>query len=233
MFSLKTLKIYAVFIMILLSAAACRFWQPAQTSTPAPTPFNAAEVQSETPFSAKEPEVFQAEIVVTTGGIENRTRISRNAANRRYDYDYGTINQLTSLLTDKNYLILPSKKIYAENVGAANTMPSDDDFLYNALLNSKISAKFEKLETIENVTKYRVTPDGQNASEIYIYVDGKIGLPVKQEFFSGSGENKTLTYAVEIKNLKLETDAEMFAVPNGVKKVAVEDLRKELNRENK
>ena len=231
MLSLKTLKFYAVFALIFISAA-CRFWQPTQNSTPAPTPFIAGEVQSETPFANREPEVFQAEIVVTTGDVENRTRIARNGANRRYDYDYGAANQLTSLLTDKNYLILPSKKIYAENIGAANTMPNDDDFLYNSLLNSKISAKFEKLETVENITEYRVTPDGQNGAEIYVYVDDKLGLPVKQEFFSGSGENKILTYAVEMKNLKLETDADSFAVPNGFKKVAVEELRKETNREN-
>jgi len=64
------------------------------------------------------------------------------------------------------------------------------------------------------------------ASEMLISVDEQIGLPVKQEFYAVSGEQKVLTYAVELKNLKLKTDENLFTVPADFKKVSAEEFRR-------
>jgi len=227
MFSSNLTKIFAVFGLVLLLLSGCRFWQRSESANTSPTPAVTDELKTEIPFSTKEPERFQAEIVVTSGGAERVTFIARDGANQRYDFNFGAKDQLTKLQTDKNYLILPDKKIYTENA-PEQTGGSDDwaDFLTTEWLSEKQTANFEKLETAANTTKYRVRiGDGAN-SEILIYVDESIGLPVKQEFYAGDGEQKNLAYAYELRNLKLQTDAGLFSIPADFKKISGEEFRK-------
>jgi hypothetical protein len=148
MSSLNYFKLLAVFALALLALPACRFWQSATSGAPSPTPFLAEELKSEIPFSTKEPEIFQAEIVVTATNQETRTLIARNGNSRRYDYNFGAKKQLSILQTDKNYLILPDKKIYTENTAAGNNMASGNwaDFLTTEWLNAKADVRFFNLE---------------------------------------------------------------------------------------
>lgn len=231
MFSSNLTKFSVTLALIFLLFPACGWWQRSDNSNSPATPPVADELKSEIPFSSKEPEHFQAEIVVTAGGAERRTFIARNGANRRWDFNFGAKNQLTNLQTDKNYLILPARRIYAENTAGAETVSTDDwtDFLTTEWLSQKTEASFEKLETAGNLTKYRVRLGDNDASEIFLYIDEKIGLPVRQEFYAG--EQKVLTYSFELKDLKLETDADLFAVPADFKKVSAEEFRKILRGE--
>ena len=66
--------------------------------------------------------------------------------------------------------------------------------------------------------------DAQN-SEIIVSVDENIGLPVKQEFYSTGGEQKILTYSVELKNFSLQTDANFFEIPKDYRKVSAKEFR--------
>ena len=226
MFSSNLTKSFAFFALILTFFSGCRFWQNAENSNSPAAPPVSDELKSEIPFSTKEPEQFQAEIVVTANETERKTFIARNGANRRYDFNVGAKNQLTNLQTDKNYLILPAEKIYAENE-ATQSGGSDElaDFLTTEWLSEKREAVFEKLETAGNVTKYRVRLGDGAASEIYVYVDEISHLPVKQEFYT-AGEQKTLVYSFELKNLKLEAEEKLFAVPADFKKVSTEEFQK-------
>lgn len=232
MFSSYFIKFFACFTLVFLLFSGCRFFRETSSENTSATPAVSDTLKSEIPFTAKEPEVFQAEIVVTTGGAERVTFVARNGANHRYDFNFGKRNQLTNLQTDKNYLIIPGKKVYAENT-PAQTFGTDDwsDFLTTEWLSEKTEAKFERLETAENLTKYRVTAG--DASEILIYVDEKIGLPVRQEFYTVGDGQKVSTYTFELKNLKLETNAELFAIPAGFKKIPIQELRKILQSEGK
>lgn len=230
MFSSNLTKFSVTLALIFLLFPACG-WRQSSSNTNSPqTPQVSDELKSDIPFSTKEPEHFQAEIVVTSGETERKTFIARNGANRRYDFNFGAKNQLTNLQTDKNYLLFQERRIYAENT-AAQTAATDDwtNFLTTEWLSQKTDAKFEKLETAGNLTKYRVRLGDEDASEIFLYIDEKIGLPVRQEFYAG--EPKVLTYTFELKNLKLETDANLFAVPADFKKVSAEEFRKILQRE--
>lgn len=230
MFSSNLTKFFIIFATFFLLFAGCRFWEKGNNTTPSPTPFVSDELISEIPFAAQEPEQFQTEIVVTANNIERKTFVARNGAKRRYDFNFGAKGQLTNLQTDKIYLILPEKKIYAESDSAQGFAAVDDwsNFLTTEWLSKNQQAKFEKLETAENITKYRVRLDESELSEIIISVDETIGLPVKQEFFSIDGEQKNLSYTVELKNFKPQTDESLFAVPNDFKKVSAEELRKNL-----
>lgn len=228
MFSSNLTKFFAVLALIFSLFSGCRFWQKTPDANSSPeAPAVSEDLKSAIPFSTKEPEQFQAEIVVTANETERRTFIARNGANRRYDFNAGAKNQVTNLQTDKNYLISTERKIYAET-GAAQNGSADDweNFLTTEWLNENHEASVEKLETVDNLTKYRVRLGA--ASEIMISVDEQIGLPVKQEFYSVSGEQKTLVYAVELRNLKLKTDENLFAVPTDFRRVSAEEFRKML-----
>lgn len=233
---LKNTQIFGFFTLALLVFSACRFWQRADGEIPNPTPFTAEELKSETPFSAKEPNVFQAEIVVTANNRESKTFAARNENRRRYDYNLGAKNRLSVLQTDKNYLLLPDKKIYAESVSTEKTFVSGGwtDFLTTEWLNAKTDVKFFKLAAENNLAKYRVVfGDAENAeSESLIYLDEAKNLIVKQEFYGASGEQKTLTMTVELKNLKLEAEADLFVLPKNYRKVPLEEFRRILQSEN-
>ena len=167
-------------------------------------------------------------MVVTASETERRTFIARNGANHRWDFNFGAKNQLTNLQTDKNYLLFPDKKIYTEKSAGYPAATNNDwtEFLTTRWLSEKTEAKFEKLESADNLTKYRVQMVESPAAEIFVYVDETHGLPVKQEFYSIAGEPKSLTYSFELKNLKLQTDAALFAVPADFRLVSTEEFWK-------
>ena len=235
MFSFNFIKFFGVFAFALTISSACRYCQNSERKTAAPTPFTAEELKSEIPFSTKEPEIFQVEIVVTANGTENKMYVARNGNSRRFDYNFGSKNQVSMIQADKNYLIIQSRKIYAENT-AENFTASENwtDFLTTGWLNAKTDVKFFNEGKENNLTKYRVIfGEADNAkSESMIFIDESVNLPVRQEFYSLSGEQKTLTMIIELKNLKLEADADLFSVPKDFRKVSIEEIRSVLKKEN-
>lgn len=236
MLSFNFIKFFGVFALALVMSSACRFWQKAEGEMPSPTPFTAEEIASEIPFSTKEPEIFQVEIVITANGAEKKIFAARNGANRRFDYNAGAKNQVSKVQAEKNYLIIQSKKVYAENAAAENETASENwtDFLTTEWLSAKADAKFFKEGAENNLLKYRVVfGEAENArAESLIFIDENVNLPVKQEFYSLEGGQKTLTMTVELKNLKLEAQIELFDVPKDYRKVSLEEFRAILKKEN-
>lgn len=233
MFSSNLTKFFALTALIFLLFAGCRFWQKTNDANSSAAPPVADDLKSEIPFATKEPEQFQAEIVVTANESERRTFIARNGAHRRWDFNFGAKNQLTNLQTDKNYLILPNKKIYAENPASQASAETDEwaDFLTTGWLSAKHAAGYEKLETSENLTRYRINLASSASSEVFVYIDETLGFPVRQEFYALAGGERTLMYRYELKNLKLETDADLFALPADYKKVSAAEFGKILSSE--
>ncbi|MEJ7698746.1 MAG: hypothetical protein WKF71_03750 [Pyrinomonadaceae bacterium] len=101
MFSSNVVKIGFVVILFALLCNACSFWQSAdnENTSTAPVPVVDAEVKSEIPFSTKEPDVYQAEIVVATGASEEKMFAARNGNYRRYDFTFSD-NSPISLVHD-------------------------------------------------------------------------------------------------------------------------------------
>ena len=221
MFSSNLTKFFACSALIFLLFSGCRF---ASNSGDADSPAVPEELQSEIPFSTKEPEQYQAEIVVTANETERRTFVARSGARVRYDFNYGAKNQLTQLQTDKNYRIAPALKIYHEYADGISVPPDDwSKFLTSQWLSDKQPANFEKLESVDNLTKYRVRLGESNLSEVFVYIDETNNLPVKQEFYSGGAPN-ALLYTVELRNLKLATDESLFTVPADFRRVSDEEF---------
>lgn len=203
---------------------------------PAPTPFVAEDLKSDIPFSNTEPKIFQAEFVVTANGATDKTFAARNGENRRFDYNLGETNQfsLVQIADGKDFVMLADKKIYAESSGDSEVSNTDNpfDFLTTEWLNQKADVKFEKTGAENNLVRYRAILGESGKSEAVIWVDEKINLPVKQEFYSTYGEQKTVNFTFEIKNFKLQTNANLFEIPKDFKKVPIEELRKTLQSKN-
>lgn len=226
MFSSNITKFFAAAALSFLLFSGCRTGSDPGDGNSSQPPV-AEDLKSEIPFSTKEPEQFQAEIVVTAGGAQRKTFVARNGANYRYDFNFGAKNQVTALATDKSYLFATGRKIYTENAAGSEEVPRDDwtSFLTTEWLNQKRDAKFEKLETSGNLTKYRVRLDASPATEVLVYVDEQIGFPVKQEFYS-TAQPTTPTYIFELKNLKLQTDENLFILPADFRRVSAEEFWK-------
>jgi outer membrane lipoprotein-sorting protein len=189
-----------------------------------------AEDKSDLPFSTQEPEVYQAEIVVTAASVERVTTAARNGARRRYEYDFGEKTAVVWLKTDKSYLLLTDKKMYAEqDLGEGNSPPPAlQEQLTNEWLYVRPGAKFESLGTENKLKKYSARLNESDASEIILFVDEATGLPVKQEYYSVSGDQKDLLYSVELRNLRLEAGDDLFTIPKDYRKVSEDELRKAL-----
>ena len=77
-----------------------------------------------------------------------------------------------------------------------------------------------------SIRRKRSQSNGGNASEIVIFVDPAVGLPIKEEFYSVTGNKKTLGFSVELRNLNLEVDDGVFAIPTGFRRVSIDEFRK-------
>ena len=77
------------------------------------------------------------------------------------------------------------------------------------------------------MTKYRASFEN---SESLIFVDENFKIPIRQEFYSIEGEAKTLVYSMELQNLKLIAEEELFAVPKDFRKVSPEEFQKSLKQ---
>lgn len=182
-------------ILLSLTNGACR--QTTQTggagntNAPAGSSPDAAEDTSATPpFATKEPERYQALMVVTSdlgeqasalSGIANLTNmemlVARDGERRRTDYEMtGRMKMSYLQLPAGQYVMLESKKVYAEikqnEAGGAAADPSKmvaPDFSPDKLINeARAGARYEKLGTEDvngrTATKYRATMTGQTGA---------------------------------------------------------------------
>lgn len=235
MFSLKSIKFLGLFAFALVMSSACRYCQKSGLEAPTPAPFVAEELKSEIPFSTKEPEIFQVEIVITANNRESKIFAARSADRRRFDSNFGAKNQISYLTAGKNQMLLPGKKVYTENAadGSAGG-ESWTDFLTVQWLSAKADVRFASEGRENNLAKYRATfgEAGNAASDTLIFVDESVGLPVRQEFYSLAGGGRTLMMTVEFRNLKLEAEDALFSVPKDFRKVSPEEFKSILRKEN-
>ncbi len=230
MISKNFTKIIFCLTFTLISGSSCKFWQESGNSNTSANQINTSETKNEVIFPTKEPENYQFEIVVKSDGEEEQKTLAAKSGQRFYSIS----NDIAILKIDatKSYLINFDKKTFAENITTAET--SDDStetlqsFLTTELLNRKDDAKFENLGDEKGLTKYRAS---FGESESLIYVDENFKLPMRQEFYSINGEERTLMYSSEIQNLKLQADESFFEVPKDFRKVSTAEFQLESGRE--
>ena len=230
------------FAFLLFSAPSCNVWRASETANNNSTTFSSSETSSEIPFAAKEPDVYQTEIVTrifTANGEKTERKIftARSGTRRVTVFNPGEKNEITrlELNADSIFSIFRAGKIYAENSNAS-TVSNDptNDFLTTEWLNQKTAARFENLGKENGLSKFRVKlGDAENAnSEVLIYVDDNLKIPVRQEFYSGAGEQqKVLTFSVELENFKPEAGEKLFELPKDYRKVSPKEFQETLWKE--
>lgn len=226
--ALKSLKFLVLPIFIAANFSACSYWQSADNSNSLKNSELIAETSTNIPFSTREPENFQAEIVVSSFANNSKTEqkyfIAKNGEKSLQKFYAGSENERSILRLSGNELFLINNKLknYREISNEKSDVFSDDSLIKNLtskLLNEKASAEFEKLGTENKLSKYRIKFEDAKNSEILIFVDEKINIPVKQEFYSVAGDKKTLTYAIEIKNFKPQAEENLFQLPKDYRQI--------------
>lgn len=222
MFLSNAAKSLLACLLLLIFSAGCRFWQDNRnTSVPL-----VSDTKEELPFSTKEPEIFQCEIVITAGETVRTTFIAKKGDKRRTDYDFGGDRQRSLLQTDNDYIISYGKKIYAEIAQRQDSVASEGpwDELTSRLLNERNRTEIEEIGTDGDLMVYRSKVTESSLSEIVIYIDRATGIPVKQEFFTVDGERKALQYTVEFKNVLLDVEDSLFEIPKNLRRVSASEF---------
>ena len=186
--------------------AGCSLWRSNDNSAS----FAASQPRIELPFSTREPEIFQADVITRTGEVERRITIAREGSKRRIDYDPDTDHHRAILMTSKEYVIDFKAKRVTEREPSGGTGQNE---LLSHLLHVRDYAEFDEIRRDGTVVQFRARINESKASEAVIFFDESIGLPVKQEFYSLEGGQRVLRYTVELRNFKKEVDPGVFEIP--------------------
>lgn len=177
------------------------------------------KLKSDFPFATKEPEVYQGDFVLTAGESEQHWFIARKGDKWRFDVFRDGVILQSRLKTDRLYSVGHPNKIYAaEPVNDISTFGS----LSYGFFMGKEYREFEDLGRDGDLLKYRVRSDDPVQGETIIYIDEPTGMMLRQEFLGP--DNLRVTY--EIKDLKVEVDDSVFAIPEGYRKVAWAEFQK-------
>lgn len=209
-------KIGHATVILSLFFVGCGLWNRNET----PTSTAVAPPRSEVPFATREPDVYRAEMVIRSGDLERRILIARDGGRRRIDYDVGRDDHRAVLSTDRQYVLFFKRKTYMENSAGPANSPSMDLQLAGHLLNGRDYTDFEELGREGSIVRYRARVNESDASEIMIWVDEAIGLPVKQEFYSLNAGQQTLRYSVELRDFSPTVDPSVFQLPAGFRQEA-------------
>ncbi len=212
--------LYVLTCIFALFSLSCGSGPATQNSNLALSPSS----QSEFPFSTKEPETFQAEFVVTSGGSAKRWFLARDGSRWRFDIYKGAELASTQLRTDKVYLIDHLKKIYSEETQTPGIREAPDPIL-SAFYRGREFHKFEAIGSGDGLAKYRVVPGEDSKEDIFIYIDEPSGMIVKQEFYAGAGDQASIAYLYEVRGLKLSVDDGVFDLPNGYRLVKLDEFQ--------
>ncbi|MFM9905719.1 MAG: hypothetical protein ACKVQJ_14240 [Pyrinomonadaceae bacterium] len=183
---------------------------------------------SEFPFSTKEPETYQGDFIATAGQTGDRTFVARKGDKWRFDIYNGADLSLTQIRNDKLYVVDHQKKVYAampENPDAVSHNVHD---ITAVLFNGKEYRDFDEIGRESGLIKYKVRATKYSKGDIFISIDLASGMIVREEFADSIGENEEQpadSFIFEIRNLKLEVDDSVFAIPAGYRKVTWDEYR--------
>lgn len=168
--------------------------------------------------------------------------VARDGDLRREDYELSPGIKVSFLqLPSARYRLLHAQKMYAE-LGDEESAPGappptakrqnvPPDFSPDKLNAARTEARYEKLGAEElngrTTTKYRVTFGGGAgeasnvaAAENLIWFDESLGVPVKTDTTGANGAR----YTMELRDIKLEVDASVFALPADYKRVDSKEI---------
>ena len=209
-------------MLIITTFSSCRYLQSSSNSNSTNLPLEIKKTVNEFIFSTQEPKDYQAEIIIKANDEEQIIFVARKAESRLLKYDVGEKSEFAFISNEtKSYLINREKMIYAENETLADNKFGENwfDFLTNEKLNQKNDLSFESLGIENNLSKYRII---SGETEAFIWIDEATKLPMKQEFLNSQ---KQTEFTIEIKNIKFETELNLFEIPKEYKKLSVKEFQ--------
>ena len=224
----------AVIAVSVLAIASCRSQSP-NVST-AGNQSSDTVVSSTPPFQTKEPERYHAVRTITTvnasgESLVTKTSVARDGELRRHES--GKIVYLD--VPEGKFVLLPGEKLYADlTEGSTINADQGEEISPEGLLHEDVgSTSYQKLGTEEiagrNTNKYRIVVNNSAApnvsqSETVMWVDEALQMPVRSETKSADGTRVTM----ELSEIKLEADKDLFKVPKDYQKLTFSELRKRL-----
>lgn len=184
--------------------------------------------KTDAPYANEEPEKYQTEIWQTSAKGTEKFFMTRSGDKWRMDTLFGAPEQVTTIHTDKQYVISSATKSYAEYPIGHGYNDREDivNAMTGGMLNAKAKAAYERVGTDGGMTKYKVISDVDKGKESIVYFDDKIGLPVKKEVFKSGETGQTPEMTITLSGFKTETDEKLFALPQGLKKISADDMKK-------
>lgn len=215
-------SILSTVLGVLLLLQSCGFRNPGVKDVKRPSPTQGAV--SSIPFLTKEPEIFQANVVVEAFD-EGKTTALRNyfiAKNGedlliRFDAGKETERILLRSAGGDNFILDPSTKTYR----SGNSVNGADELLREVTrgwLTITPGTTFENIGTENGLTKYGVNFEHGDSTESFIFYDEDKKMPVRQEMYSTAEGERNLTFRYEMSGIRLEADKGLFAVPAGYKR---------------
>lgn len=216
--------------VILIVAASCR--SQSESHSPAPD----TVVQSTPPFQTKEPERYAAVRTITTVNAAGETLVTKTLVARDEESRRHESGKLVDLdVKEGKFVLLPAEKVYAD-LSEESTINADQAEVTSPeglLHEDSESTSYQKLGTESingrNTNKYRIVVNNSAApnvsqSETLMWIDETLQMPVRSETKSADGTRVT----IELSEIKLEVDKDLFKVPKDYQKLSFSELRKRL-----
>lgn len=229
------LRLVAVSV-VLLGVAACRSQSESLTSE---TSSQDTVVSSTPPFQTKEPERYSAVRTVTTVSatgetLVTKTSVARDGDMRRHESDVDSRTIVYIDAPEGRFVLLPEEKVYADLTEESTIAADDLEVSPERLLHEDVeTTSYQKLgmEIIagRNANKYRIAVNSSAAanvsqSETLMWIDEALQMPVRSETKSSDRTRVTM----ELSEIKLEVDKDLFKVPKDYQKLLFSELKKRL-----
>lgn len=227
--------------LCVLTITSCR---TASEPPPAEAPATNTVVSTTPPFQTKEPERYSATRTITIVGnngetIVTKTLLARDGPLRREEQETAPVRVVYLELPEGRFILLPEQRVYAASVTGdapagldAEAEPNSPDRLLHT---DPISTTYQTLgaETVadRNTTKYRVVVNNTGSenvtlNETLMWIDDELNMPIKSETRSADGTRMTM----ELSDVSLDPDKQLFQIPAGHQKIAFGELQKQLKR---
>jgi hypothetical protein len=206
-------------------------------------------------INAREPEKYSATLAFsmeTEGGDKAigipslAVQVARNGDDRRVEFKLPDGSPLVYLdHNNKHYVILPSRKQYAELTQEATGIQ-----IHKLITPGQLVEDLKKIKGVEragegpmagrDAEKYRYststntnTKAGEVKAEAFVYVDKETGLPLRAEMLAeSSGDIKGVKAArvvAEMRDIKTDIATTLFDPPTGYEQVAPEKVRQQID----
>jgi hypothetical protein len=208
-------------------------------------------VTSAATIETREPNEYQATLVFTASAegksqaLKLPIEVARSGDNRRYAFNnIPVLGQVIFLdRADKRYLIMPSRKQYAE------ITPELIGFDVRSLTPGQMVVMLQQQKGVERVgeeqrdgrevVKYRYAATaktgsqaGDVAAESFIYVDKATGLPLHADLTGQSSGNvqgvSRARLVADMQNIQTTVDPALFELPTGLTKLTEQEIKQQV-----